>query len=84
MQNFVRYKAGQRDHKEVSHSFRNAGEWGLDMEKNWKLFRYHPGMFKIQVQYSGSINGQPGENEPVNELLGLIAGEIERRGTDKN
>ena len=57
MQNFVKYKAGQRDYREVYHSLRNAGEWGLDMGRNWKIFRYHPGMFKVQVQCQGSSSG---------------------------
>jgi hypothetical protein len=84
MQNYVKYKAGQRDFREVYHSFRNAGEWGIDMAKNWKIFRYHPGMFKVQVQHPGSNSGQKGENESVEQLLGLIVGEIERRVADKN
>ncbi len=84
MQSFVKYKAGQRDYREVYHSFRNAGEWGIDMAKNWKIFRYHPGMFKVQVQHQGSSSGQKGENDSVDQLLGLIVREIERRVAEKN
>ena len=84
MQNFVKYKAGQRDYREVYHSFRNAGEWGIDMAKNWKIFRYHPGMFKVQVQHQGSSSGQKGENDSVDQLLGLIVPEIDRRVAEKN
>jgi len=84
MQNFIKYKAGQRDYREVYHSFRNAGEWGIDMAKNWKIFRYHPGMFKVQVQHQGSSSGQKGENDSVDQLLGLIVREIDRRVAEKN
>ena len=54
LQHFIKSKAGQTDYREVCYSFRNAGQWGLDMGKNWKSFRYHPGMFKVQVQCQAS------------------------------
>jgi Protein of unknown function (DUF3485) len=83
MQNFVKFKAGQRDCREVYHSLRNAGEWGLDMGKNWKIFRYHPGMFKVQVQCQGSSSGLRSDHDSVHQLLGLIVREIERRVSEK-
>jgi Protein of unknown function (DUF3485) len=84
MERFVKYMAGQRDYREVYHSFRNAGEWGIDMANNWKIFRYHPGMFKVQVQHQGSSSVQTGEGDPVDQLLGLIVSEIDRRATQQN
>ena|SRR5271157_3983393 len=84
MQNFVKSKAGQRDYREVYHSFRNAGEWGLDMGRNWKLFRYHPGMFKVMVQHQGSSSREKRETDSVNQLVGLIVCEIDQRVTGKN
>ncbi len=83
-QSFVRYAAGERDYREVYHSFRNAGAWEINQSKNWKTFRYHPGMFKVQVQYQGSSSDVAGENDSVKQLLGLVVGEIERRVADKN
>ena len=47
------------------------------MGRNWKSFRYHPGMFKVQVQCQGSSSGKTDENS-VKELLGRIVQEIER------
>ena len=84
MQNFVKSKAGLRDYRAVYHSFRNAGEWGLDMGRNWKLFRYHPGMFKVIVQHQGSSSGLKSDNDSVHQLLGLIVREIERGVAEKN
>jgi len=77
-QSFIKYKAGQGDYREVYHSFRNGDEWGIDPSNNYKNFRYHPGMFKVQVQHQGSSSGQKGENDSVKGLLGMIIGEIER------
>jgi len=83
-QHFVKYKTGQRDYQEVYHSLCNAGEWGIDMAKNWKIFRYHPGMFKVQVQVQGSSSGHESENDSVNQLLEQIVGEIDRHVAEKN
>lgn len=84
MQNFAKFKAGERDYRQVYHSFRNAGEWGIDMAKNWKIFRYHPGMFKVQVQHQGSSSGEKREDDSVDQLLGLIVREIDRRVAKKS
>jgi uncharacterized protein DUF3485 len=84
MQNFVKFKTGQGDYREVYHSFLNAGEWGLDMAKNWKSFRHHPGMFKVQVQHQGSSLSGNTESNSVKQLLGRIVVEIERRSAAKS
>ncbi|WP_168222336.1 exosortase C-terminal domain/associated protein EpsI [Aquisphaera giovannonii] len=62
------------DQREVYYSFRNAGQWAVDMESRWKSFRYHPGMFKIQVQhpYSGDNGGRA-----IEALLAKIADAID-------
>jgi len=82
LQHFVKAKAVQTDYRVVYYSFQNAGQWGLDMEKNWKSFRYHPGMFKVQVQCQASSSGTIDERS-VQELLGRIVQEIERRSAAK-
>ncbi len=80
VQNFVKLRTGQGIHLQVYHSFLNAGRWGLDMQKNWKSFRYNPGMFKVQVQRQSS--GTWGtEGSSIEALLGRIVQEIERRST---
>ena len=78
LQHFVKSKAGQTDYREVYYSFQNAGQWGLDMAKNWKSFRYQPGMFKVQVQCQASSTIKINESS-VQELLERIVQEIEQR-----
>jgi hypothetical protein len=77
-QHFIKTKAGQVDYRRVYHSFRHAGRWGLDMAKNWKSFRYHPGMFKVQVQRQVTSSDRTDETS-VQELLVQIVQEIENR-----
>ena len=77
LQHFVKSKAGQTDYREVCYSFRNAGQWAPDMGKNWKSFRYHPGMFKVQVQCQASSSAKIDESA-IKELLERIVQEIER------
>ena len=47
------------------------------MGKNWKSFRYHPGMFKVQVNVQASSSDKIDESA-VEELLERIVQEIER------
>jgi hypothetical protein len=76
-QQFAKLKSGEAIMHEVYHAFRNAGQWEPDMEKNWKSFRYHPGMFKVQVQRQ--IYGTGDSESNVEQLIGRIVQEIERR-----
>ncbi len=78
MQTFVKNRAGQSDYQEVYYSFFNARLWGFDMEKNWKTFRYHPGMFKVQVQHRVFAGGRTEEGS-MGQLLGSLVQEIESR-----
>ena len=66
----------------VYYSFQNAGQWEPDMAQNWKSFRYHPGMFKVQVQFQASSSGKI-DKSSVEELLGRIVQEIEQRSVAK-
>jgi hypothetical protein len=76
-QRFARFKAGQAVMQEVYYSFRNAGRWTPDMEDNWKSFRYHPGMFKVQIQRQ--VYGVGDDESEVEQLIGRVVQEIERR-----
>ena len=49
-EHFTKAIAGQVNYRVVYHSFLNAGCWDFDVQKKWKSFRYHPGMFRVQVQ----------------------------------
>jgi hypothetical protein len=77
-QNFAKYQTGAGIYQQVYYSLRNAGEWGLNLENRWKSFRYHPGMFKVQVQRQVAAVGKA-ENISLEELLGRIIQEIEQR-----
>ena len=81
VQQFAKLKAGLKDFRRVYHSFRNAGEWGLDMGRKWKTFRYHPGMYKVQVQtQAGSVDDSK-DKESLERLIGQLIREIEKRDT---
>jgi hypothetical protein len=77
-QHFVKTRTGKVDYRQVYHSFLHAGRWGLDMAKDWKSFRYHPGMFRVQVQRQGTSSDRI-DDKSVRELLGQIVREIESR-----
>jgi hypothetical protein len=64
-------------YEEVYHSFRNDGKWRSDVEKQWKSFRYHPGMFKVQVQRR--VLAIQTKDSPVEGLLATIVENIEHR-----
>jgi hypothetical protein len=75
---FRRQRFGRANElREVYHSFLNAGQWGADVGANWKAFRYHPGMYKIQVQHP---YGGDGVGRNIEKLLGLLVDEIEWHG----
>jgi hypothetical protein len=76
--NFAKYQTGAGIYQQVYYSLRNAGEWGLNLENNWKSFRYNPGMFKVQVQRQVAAVGKA-DNNSLEELLGKIIQEIEQR-----
>jgi hypothetical protein len=77
-EHFVKYTAGVGIHEQVYHSFRNAGEWRIDMQTRWKSFRHNPGMFKVQVQRRAGADGKT-DDARVEEFLGKIVHEIDRR-----
>jgi hypothetical protein len=83
VQRFAKIKMNQVDTcREVAHSFLNAGRWGIDWLKEWKSFRYHPGMFKVQVQREVSPVGKP-DDTSLKLLLGRIVAEIEHRSSSR-
>jgi hypothetical protein len=84
VQQFAKFKAGQRDFRRVYHSFRSAGEWGLDMGTKWKTFRYHPGMYKIQVQTKAGSFDDSKDKESLERFIGQLVREIEQRDTRTN
>ena len=47
---FKRKQAGVTQYVEVIYTFRHAGEWVADASARYKMFRAHPGAFKIQIR----------------------------------
>jgi Protein of unknown function (DUF3485) len=65
------------EYSEVVWSFWHAGSWWPDVSTRWKLFRYSPGMFKIQIERPASgLSLESFSNEP---LLVEIVKEINSR-----
>jgi hypothetical protein len=71
---------GLQRYEEVYCTFLHHGEWMPDAAARWKLFRYYPGLFKIQIAHPASSLNQDG-NGPCLPLLTEIAGQISQRLT---
>jgi hypothetical protein len=80
-QQFAKSRASEGIVQEVYHSFRNADRWAPDMEDQWKSFRYHPSMFKVQVQRQ--IFGNANAENTTSEFMARIVQEIEEGLTRK-
>jgi Protein of unknown function (DUF3485) len=78
MEHFAKYRPGERELREVYHSFLYDDEWGLDVGRFWKKFRSRPGMYKVQVQRQTPRSSNERENESLDEFLGLVVREIEQ------
>jgi hypothetical protein len=67
----------QSEETEVCYTFRHNGEWLPEVASRWKSFRYHPAIFKIQLQRrSSGLAIQGGLTE---SLLGHFVQEIDSR-----
>jgi Protein of unknown function (DUF3485) len=76
---FTKQVGGISQSQEVCYTFLHNGQWLPEVESRWKLFRYHPGMFKVQLQHPASALSKATENNPNESLLREIVQEIERR-----
>jgi hypothetical protein len=74
---FGRTVGGVTQYKEVLCSFLYNGNWVPDVASQWKSFRYHPGMFKIQIERSTS--GIASQDSPTESLLKETVRAIENR-----
>jgi hypothetical protein len=72
---------GSYEEEAVYYTFLHNGEWLPELLSRWKSFRYHPAMFKIQLQHHASRLAT--EDRPAESLLCEIAQEIDRR-TSRN
>jgi Protein of unknown function (DUF3485) len=74
---FGKTVAGISRYEEVVSTFRHGGKWVPDVASRWKLFRYQPGMFKIQVQRR--VDSFSPETSPSRDLIGELVSTIENR-----
>ena len=74
---FTKKKGGANEYVEVIYSFRFVDEWMADPAPKWKMFRVHPGMYKIQI--ARQVSELAIETSPSLTLLGEFAKEVENR-----
>ena len=74
---FDRTLAGRSEYAEAVYSFRYAGKWLPDAANEWKAFRFHPGMFKVQI--GQAVTDFNTETSAGVKLLGEFMREIELR-----
>jgi hypothetical protein len=81
---FSKQVGGIRQYQDVCYTFLHNGQWLPEVQSRWKLFRYHPGMFKVQLQHPASAPSKVTENSPNESLLREIVQEIDRRTSQSN
>ena len=74
---FGKKNAGINEYTEVIYSFRFADRWITEVSSQWKWFRRHPGMFKIQL--ARQVHEFDVEKSPSVRLLGDLVQAIEER-----
>jgi hypothetical protein len=74
---YIKKNAPTEGYTEVVYSFRFADKWRPDVAQDWKDFRTHLGMFKIQI--ARPVNEFDPPNSPSVQLLGALAEAIEQR-----
>ncbi len=79
---YMRRIGGIGSYQEAYHTFYYNGDWVPDASDRWKLFRYHPGMFKIQL--ARPISALSDEvHRPSEEMLRALVQEISSRVAHK-
>lgn len=78
---YVKRVAGISRYEEAIYTFRHNGDWLPDIAGRWKMFRYHPGIFKIQIAHPVSNLSESGKGGACEQLLTEIVRQIEGRLT---
>jgi Protein of unknown function (DUF3485) len=78
---YTKELAGIHQYEEVYYTFLHYGQWSPEVAGRWKLFRYYPSMFKVQLQRTVSELSDETRNSPTESLLGEIVQEIDRRAS---
>ena len=75
---YMKKIGGLSHYQEAYHAFFFNGAWLPDASDRWKLFRYHPAMFRILIDRPISIPSNE-VDRPSEELLGKFIQEITSR-----
>jgi hypothetical protein len=75
---YMKRLGGIGSYEETYHTFYYNGEWIPDASDRWRSFRYHPGMFRVQLVRV--ISGLSNEvHTPSETMLGALVQEITSR-----
>jgi Protein of unknown function (DUF3485) len=74
---FSKHVGATNRYEEVYYTFWHNGQWVPEVTNQWKLFRYHPGMFKVLLTKPATDFST--QNSPIESLLKEIVREIDVR-----
>jgi hypothetical protein len=74
---FSKIVGATNQYEEVTYTFYHNEQWLPEVANQWKLFRYHPGMFKILLQQPTTDLST--HNSPSESLLREIVREVNTR-----
>jgi hypothetical protein len=77
---FSKKIGGGTEYYEVIDTFLHNGEWLPEVASRWKMFRYHPGMFKIQLERK--VSELSFDTSPSRVLLAELVQTINKRVAD--
>jgi Protein of unknown function (DUF3485) len=69
---YTKRVGGVHRYEESYYTFLHNGEWLSEMASRWKLFRYHPGLFKIQISHATSSLNEDDEGPCVALLAEIV------------
>ena len=76
LRSFIFAKSAER--VDVYVGFRHDGRWSPDASASRKMFRHHPGMFKIQVQRQLGAAETADLNDPIEEFIPRLLVELDK------
>jgi hypothetical protein len=73
---YVKRNGGTYRYEEAYYTFLHNGEWLPDIAGRWKMFRYHPGIFKVQISHPVTNLTEDGKGTPCELLLTEIIRQV--------
>jgi hypothetical protein len=77
---YAKQVGGVSRYEESYYTFLHKGDWLPNAVDRWKVFRYYPGVYKIQIQRPVSSLGENGEG-PCESLLAELVRQINDRSS---